>query len=158
MATTFFTLEEALALIPVLKELLAAANEELESFHSRLSEVNDNVQQAESRLEAADFGYSQKTGTDGLRAARGQFQQAIEELSAAQHEYLERLNYWVDRITDNGVVLRDIRTGLLDFPARQQGLDYFLCWRLGEADIQYWHLANDGFIGRKPLAVLREYF
>jgi len=158
MATKVFTLEQARALIPALRELLEAANDELESFHLRLEEVNDQVRVAEARLDAADLCMSEDPGADGLQMASGQYERAIAELSAAQKDFLDRLNYWVDRISENGVILRDIRSGLLDFPARQGKLDYFLCWCLGEDDILYWHLVNDGFIGRKPLAILGEYF
>jgi len=158
MPITVFTLEQARALIPALRELLEAANEELESFHERLEEVNDDVKVAESRLDAADLCMSSDPGADGLQMARCQYEKAVNALSSAQHDFLDRLNYWVDRITDQGVILRDVRSGLLDFPARQGELDYFLCWRLGEEDIHYWHLINDGFIGRKPLAILGEYF
>lgn len=59
---------------------------------------------------------------------------------------------------ETGVNLRDIRSGLLDFPDRNGNFEYFLCWKLGEKDVQYWHPIDEGFIGRKPLAVLAEYF
>jgi hypothetical protein len=52
-------------------------------------------------------------------------------------------------------VLRDVDSGLVDFPARVRGgRTVFLCWRLGEPEIAFWHGTNEGFAGRKPLTQL----
>ncbi len=50
-----------------------------------------------------------------------------------------------------GLVVRDIDLGLLDFPARRFGENVFLCWKIGEKDVSYWHRPDEGFPGRKPL-------
>jgi hypothetical protein len=50
-----------------------------------------------------------------------------------------------------GAVVKDPDAGLVDFPARVQGEEAFLCWRLGEDEIAYWHGLEEGFAGRKPL-------
>ena len=50
-----------------------------------------------------------------------------------------------------GAVVKDLDAGLVDFPARVEGEDAFLCWRLGEDEIAYWHGPDEGFAGRKPL-------
>lgn len=49
------------------------------------------------------------------------------------------------------IVLRDPSTGLIDFPAQIDGEDVFLCWRLGEDEIGYWHGTDEGFENRKQL-------
>ncbi|HEY9871086.1 MAG TPA: DUF2203 domain-containing protein [Candidatus Obscuribacterales bacterium] len=157
MSSKAFTLEEARALLPHLSELLEACSDELTDFQQRVSEANQVYASAERALEAAERKSQRQRQLQELMEARAGFEQAIAGLSAAQRDYLERLGYWVDRISETGVILRDVRAGLLDFPARQGQLDYYLCWRLGEPDILYWHLVNDGFIGRKPLAALLEY-
>jgi hypothetical protein len=55
-------------------------------------------------------------------------------------------------IEELGVILRDPRRGLVDFPARHpSGRDVQLCWELGEDDLAWWHLPEDGFAGRRPL-------
>jgi hypothetical protein len=57
-----------------------------------------------------------------------------------------------DELLEGDIVLRDARTGLLDFHARgTDGVVYFLCWRRGEAELAWWHLPEEGFPGRKPL-------
>ena len=58
---------------------------------------------------------------------------------------------WLD---DRDIVLRDIATGLLDFPALTAGRPVWLCWRLGEDRVAFWHGTDEGFAGRKPLAAL----
>jgi hypothetical protein len=58
---------------------------------------------------------------------------------------------WLD---ERGIVLRDIATGLLDFPALAGGRQVWLCWRLGEERVEYWHGSDEGFTGRKPLEAL----
>lgn len=52
-----------------------------------------------------------------------------------------------------GIVLRDVGQGLVDFPARSpSGRGYWLCWIVGEANVAWWHWPEDGFAGRTPLA------
>ena len=58
---------------------------------------------------------------------------------------------WLD---ERDIVLRDIATGLLDFPALAAGRPVWLCWHLGEDRIGFWHGTDEGFAGRRPLAAL----
>lgn len=60
---------------------------------------------------------------------------------------------WLD---ERGIVLRDISTGLLDFPALAAGRQVWLCWRLGEERVAFWHGMEEGFAGRRPLAALAD--
>jgi hypothetical protein len=64
---------------------------------------------------------------------------------------LSTLRREVEAITEQGIVLRDPETGLLDFPSRREGSEVFLCWRLGEDRVGYWHGPETGFTGRRPL-------
>jgi len=66
-----------------------------------------------------------------------------------QHQ--ETLKAEVEYLADRGILLRDPDTGLIDFPAERDGEQVFLCWRLGEGDVAYYHGVNSGFSGRKPL-------
>ncbi|HKY31310.1 MAG TPA: DUF2203 domain-containing protein [Candidatus Polarisedimenticolia bacterium] len=50
-----------------------------------------------------------------------------------------------------GVQVKDIRTGLVDFPARLYGRNVLLCWRLGEEQVRFWHDLEAGFAGRQPI-------
>jgi hypothetical protein len=60
----------------------------------------------------------------------------------------------LEELSDRGVVLRDLEKGLVDFPSRRpSGRVVLLCWYLGEDDLAWWHLPEDGFAGRRPLPV-----
>ena len=61
---------------------------------------------------------------------------------------LGRLNR---ELVDIGCILRDWRTGLVDFPAVYQGRRVWLCWRLGEPAIEHWHTVDAGIQGRQPV-------
>ncbi|HEY9773258.1 MAG TPA: DUF2203 domain-containing protein [Planktothrix sp.] len=152
-----FTLQEAREFVPRLRHLVEGANVELEYLSGGLEEANKRYADAESVLRTCKPEADDKQANKKMREARDEFQQAIEVLSAAQNEYLECLNVWVERITEIGVILRDIRTGLLDFPAREGAFEYFLCWKLDDEEISYWHPIHEGLRGRKPLSVLPEY-
>lgn len=51
-----------------------------------------------------------------------------------------------------GIQLKDRRIGLIDFPSEMDGRRVLLCWRLGEASVQFWHDENTGYAGRQPLS------
>ena len=64
---------------------------------------------------------------------------------------LARVQELIDRLNEWEVELRDLETGLVDFPALIDGRPAFLCWRLGEPEVAHWHSPDDGFQGRRPL-------
>ena len=57
----------------------------------------------------------------------------------------------LDRIQATGCVVKDLDTGLLDFPAILKNEEVYLCWRLGEDRIRFYHRQDEGFSGRKPI-------
>ncbi|MBI3404162.1 MAG: DUF2203 domain-containing protein, partial [Acidobacteria bacterium] len=57
----------------------------------------------------------------------------------------------LDTIHSTGCVVKDLDAGLLDFPAVLDNQEVYLCWRLGEDRIRYYHGIKEGFAGRKPL-------
>jgi len=63
----------------------------------------------------------------------------------------DRLDELIHSIQDSGVVIKDINTGLLDFPALKDGREVYLCWKHGEGDIAFWHEIEDGFAGRQSI-------
>ena len=54
-------------------------------------------------------------------------------------------------LADLGIQIKDRRLGLVDFPSDLDGRPILLCWRLGEPDVGFWHEANAGYRGRRPL-------
>ena len=58
----------------------------------------------------------------------------------------------LEQINALGVLVKDLDTGLIDFPTLRDGHEVYLCWKLGEGErIQWWHEIEDGFAGRQPL-------
>jgi hypothetical protein len=57
----------------------------------------------------------------------------------------------IERIHSTGCVVKDIEVGLLDFPAQINGEAVYLCWKLGEESIRFYHGQDEGFAGRKPI-------
>jgi len=68
---------------------------------------------------------------------------------------LERLVEIVKMFSDDGIQVKGLDQGLIDFPhIRESGEEVYLCYLLGEEDILYWHQIDDGFPGRRPIEEL----
>ena len=67
---------------------------------------------------------------------------------------IDQMAAGVARIDELGIALRDIPTGLVDFPALVNGRQVWLCWRRDEDAIHFWHDLDSGFGGRRPLIEL----
>jgi len=65
--------------------------------------------------------------------------------------FLEDLHSRLGEVTAVGCEVKDLETGLIDFPSRRQGKVVYLCWRLGEKRVGHWHEVNAGYAGRKPV-------
>ena len=64
---------------------------------------------------------------------------------------LARVGELIDRLREWEIELRDVATGLVDFPATIDGEAVWLCWRLGEPEVAHWHPRTSGFSNRRPL-------
>ncbi len=63
----------------------------------------------------------------------------------------DRLDHAVRQILATGAQIKDIDTGLLDFPAWREGHEVYLCWKVGEQEIAFWHEVDAGFAGRQSI-------
>jgi hypothetical protein len=63
----------------------------------------------------------------------------------------DRLDELIHSVQDMGAIIKDVNTGLLDFPALKDGREVYLCWKYGEEDIAFWHEIEDGFSGRQSI-------
>lgn len=75
----------------------------------------------------------------------------VRDADAGVERHLDAVGECVAALDRRGVQVKDVATGLVDFPARHGGRDVLLCWRVGEQEVAYWHGADEGFAGRKPL-------
>ena len=119
-----YTLAEASALIGPLGELI----EELRAARAVIADGELAARLARHAPGNGGGADGRRFGEAALRFSRGLAQ-------------LERWN----------VIVRDLDTGICDFPARRGDRDVFLCWRVGEERIGWWHELEAGFQGRRPL-------
>ena len=70
--------------------------------------------------------------------------------------HVDRLQDLMEEMSDIGCELKDFRTGLVDFVGRHQGRDIYLCWKLGEEKIAFWHELGAGYAGRQPISKFQE--
>jgi len=117
-----FTLEEAEALLPDLRESI-----------DRMQEARQTLPRTADHVQAALAG-------NGGGAGPKAYSEAADTLKAD-----------VERISELGIILRDVESGLVDFPSDRDGREVYLCWRLGEDHIGFWHPPDTGIAGRQPL-------
>ncbi len=125
MILKYFSAEEAEALIPKLIEIFDAAL----ATKTLIEQKVDNWRRVHKKLAPAD-----------------------EAVIRGQVDFLaSQLETQLSQVTDLGATPKDLDLGLVDFPARVGGHEGYLCWKLGERKIKYWHSLTDGFKGRKLL-------
>jgi hypothetical protein len=62
-----------------------------------------------------------------------------------------RLRGAIEEVQETGCLIKDLETGLVDFPTLLRGVEVYLCWKLGEPAIEFWHGVEEGFRGRKAI-------
>jgi hypothetical protein len=72
-------------------------------------------------------------------------------LEAETAERRERVRILLAHLEQMGIVVRDLSTGLVDFPTNRGGEPAWLCWRLEDPDLAYWHTTREGYRSRRPL-------
>ena len=75
----------------------------------------------------------------------------LSELRAQHQQLAETFKSALSRILETGCVVKDLELGLLDFPSLINNEEVYLCWKLGEDRIRFYHRQDEGFAGRKPL-------
>jgi len=73
------------------------------------------------------------------------------DIDAALQDAARDVSACIEELTGLGVQVKDLDTGLVDFPAERAGEEILLCWQLGEDEIRWWHTLDGGFAGRRPL-------
>ncbi|HET7093838.1 MAG TPA: DUF2203 domain-containing protein [Thermomicrobiales bacterium] len=103
---------------------------------------------------------SEKAALDDARARLGRLTPAMRgnghaaeamELEGQIDHYARAIASRIREVVGQGIELKDIDRGLIDFPSPREGRVVYLCWRLGERQIRYWHEVDAGFAGRQPL-------
>lgn len=131
--TKYFTLDEAQSLLPLLESLLKRAIEE--------KRAADEIEQGFQDLTQKIF----LTGGMFLKPERLRRRRKAYDTHAQQAKDL------IAEIDAIGVQVKDLETGLLDFPCLVEGETVLLCWKMGEERIEFWHTLEAGFRGRRRL-------
>ena len=132
MTSRHFTVEEANALLPTVGPLV-----------ERMVEHRRELGEALERRE----GLSEITGGNG-----GGFNPRLPaEIDAEIEAAAEGIKHCVEELIELGVQVKDLDTGLIDFPSFRDGEEVLLCWALGEDELGWWHTPEGGFAGRQPL-------
>jgi hypothetical protein len=124
------------------------ANEALPSVRPLVERVV-RLRQALREIEAELADIRGKLAGNG----RGGSTHRVAGLESAVTKALAGIAELVEKLEGLGVQVKDLDTGLVDFPAHHpvDGKTVLLCWRLGEEEVGYWHELETGFAGRKPL-------
>ena len=120
-----FTLDEANTFVPQLLDLVP-------KIQKLSASLNNNFPDIKNARNKAKWNGGSDQGVDYLNAVL-------------------KYNDLMRKIEDMGCEVKGIREGLIDFPSLREGREVYLCWRMPEKEILFWHDLNSGFTGRKPI-------
>jgi hypothetical protein len=123
----YFTVEEAEELLPKISRILSRV--------IKLDKALDLLSTIEIEVYGDDY--------DNLRR--------ITKLNKQFHKLSYEFYNKIEKIEDMGCVVKDIDLGIVDFYSKFDGGDIFLCWKLGERKIKFWHDLDSGYECRKPI-------
>jgi hypothetical protein len=133
--TRYYSIDEANAAIPEVERILIALRDQRDELITRRDKVVELSPSDDTTL-------------------IGDVREQVRLLRLSMQGLIDQMQAGVARLVDMDVTLRDIATGLIDFPALVSGRPIWLCWRLGESDIEHWHAHDQGFDSRRPLTDL----
>ncbi len=128
-----FTLDEAQRLLPEVERFLNSAIEARQQYHdaeAAIQEMNERIMLAGGMILDRQQALAAKTRREQAAAVLRNALESVQQL---------------------GCLVKDLDTGLVDFPTLFRGVEVYLCWKLGEPGIEYWHGVDEGFRGRKPI-------
>jgi hypothetical protein len=128
-----FTLAEAQSLIPRVDRLLRQA-----------IEMKGAYDEAEKQIQAFQERVMMMGGVSVDR------ERAVEERTRRDGAAAQ-LRSSIEQVQEVGCLIKDLDIGLIDFPTLYRGNEVYLCWKLGEGGIEYWHGVEEGFRGRKKI-------
>ena len=133
MAEELFDLEQAEKLLPRLECLL------------------QNAVESRRRVVEIELQYANLVKDIFLSGGRAVDVPMFSQRKQEKEECEKSLEQAMKEIEQLGVVVKDLGNGLIDFPCRVGDREAYLCWRLGEPSIRFWHTTDEGFAGRKPI-------
>lgn len=131
----YFTVAEANAMLPLVRAIVRDISElarELDDRQERVERCRPDRDDVVSPAHAEE----------------------VREIMAEIERGHERMSEYVEELTRLGIELKDFRVGLIDFRCRAGNREVYLCWRLGEPEVGFWHELDAGFAGRQELMSL----
>jgi hypothetical protein len=132
-ARRYFTRDEAERVLPQVEETVR----ELVAIKAAFDEMEHEL-----RAEAERISLSGGAFVDAPKIASAR---------ERRQAHAARMQDAVEAVHRHGCLLKDLDLGLLDFPTLLRGEEVYLCWKLGETRIEFWHGVDEGFRGRKPI-------
>jgi hypothetical protein len=126
---TLFTVDEANRTLPLVRRIVEDVVRQHRVWREKILE-----------LDLVSSTGRPGDGHDRAQRLEREAQQLAREIDGYQRE-----------LSELGIQLKDRRLGLVDFPSEVNGQSALLCWRLGEAEVQFWHDEEAGYAGRQPL-------
>ena len=131
----FYAIDEANDALPEVERILIALHNQREELITRRDKIVELSPEDDTNL------------TPGVR-------EQVRLLRLSMQGLIDQMQAGVARLVDMDITLRDISTGLIDFPALVSGSPIWLCLRLGESDVAHWHSHDEGYDSRRPLSEL----
>ena len=134
-----FTVDQANRTLPLVRRIV----EDVVREHRRWQEKILELELVASTAAAAAVGAE--------RAAPSSSDERVAAIERDTMAIARDIDAFERELEELGIVLKDRRLGLIDFPGEIDGRKVWLCWRLGEPAVQYWHDLEAGYAGRQPL-------
>jgi len=129
----YFTLQQAEEVLPEVARAIGGA-----------ISLKDEYERADAQWKTLS---QRVAAAGGARVDRGEAM----EIKTRRQQAGSALQRAVEEIHEFGCLVKDLDIGLIDFPTLLDGKEVYLCWKLGEENIQFWHGVQEGFRGRKPI-------
>jgi hypothetical protein len=142
----FYDIDRANARLPELNRTLQV----LLSLRLELVQVRDRIVTL-NLPQPVTGGPSAGSASSPAGSGSPQVEAETSRLRMRMQGLVDQMQAAVIEVGSWGIVLRDIQTGLVDFPALVAGRQVWLCWRLGEDEVGWWHELSEGFGGRRRL-------
>jgi hypothetical protein len=130
----YFTVTEANAMLPLVRAIV-----------DDIVQLKNEIEERSERLRNVRRLPGQRRGEDNP------YDEEVQQIEVEIEKENDRLEEFCDELRRLGVELKDPRVGLIDFLTQIEGREAYLCWKLGEGDIAYWHEIEAGFAGRQSL-------
>ena len=130
-----FTVDEANQRLPLVRAIVRDIVDLYQDVHERRERLLQVRHSPGSRTQDEPTPYSEE----------------LDQIEQELDRDIDRLDSYVGELRELGVELKDPVVGLVDFPTLIDGREAYLCWKLGEPEVAFWHNSESGFTGRQSL-------